>query len=601
MTIDKSYITNAISMKQILEFEVIFPTEVKLNIEQYLAGSNRDMILMLASFFLGFRNQKSKFDNNLDFLSTYFQAENNELANKVYSIIKGYEKKGIQIGIINTYSSLKLFEYCFSMPDEPETQTQVTLEVNLFKAYLILNSEFTQKQSVAYPSSQKSADELKIPMMLFCAQYPISDKLNYNTKHIWTTQIVKAIYLFQFLESNAKTKLLLTTFLDYFNSHTWQEYLKKLLPLTISVLENNKETYTDIIVEPGKDFEQNCAFLEKLIIQEKNELDKSDFITIRAKPFYKVKKGVYRIIFGLFVIEKIFKGVYFLLRDVLDKMPVEQRKQIKIPNLKSFYGEEFSEQILCYKVMESIYSGKCIRFSGKELAGKKIDAAPDYYVRKGNNILLIESKDFLIAADKKMSFDFNLYEEEFRKVLDYEELSNGKIKPKAVTQLTNSIRKVLKKEFSVDTNYYYKDVYIYPVLLTHDHQYDTPGFNELIDFWFQDALLELAEEGLFIHRVKPLSVVNIDTLIYNQIGLSNSIPLHEMLNHYHESKKVVKEKKQNFKSKEEYDRYFDKYKQNRLSKLTPFSSFTNKYFYENNLKKTPPLLELVVPQLFADK
>jgi hypothetical protein len=251
--------------------------------------------------------------------------------------------------------------------------------------------------------------------------------------------------------------------------------------------------------------------------------------------------------------------------------------------------------------MESIYPDKCIRFTGKELADKKIDSAPDYYVRKGKNILLVESKDFLIAADKKMSFDFNVYEQEFGRVLDYEDLPDGKRKAKAVTQLINSIRRILKNGFSADIDYHYKEVFIYPVLLTHDLQYDTPGFNELIDFWFQDALLELAEEGLSIHHVKPLSVVNIDSLIYNQVGLANGIPLHEMLKLYHENKKIEKQKRRNFKTQEEYDRYLEEYKQMRMSKLIPFAMFIDKYFHKQNLWKTPPLQELVAPALFKEE
>lgn len=257
--------------------------------------------------------------------------------------------------------------------------------------------------------------------------------------------------------------------------------------------------------------------------------------------------------------------------------------------------------MLCYKVIESIYPDKCIRFSGKKLSDLKIDAAPDYYVRKGKNILLFESKDFLIAANKKMSFDFNIYEEEFGRILDYEEMSNGKIKPKAVVQLTNNIRKILKNEFSADTDYHYKDVFIYPILLTHDHQYDTAGFNELIDFWFQDALLELAEEKLFIHHVKPLSVVNIDTLIYNQVVLSNSCNLHEVLNLYHENKKVAKPKNKNFKSQAEYEQYLENYKQMRMSKVIPFSIFIDNYFRKQNLWKAPPLLDLIAPTLFKEE
>ncbi len=590
-------IGNAVTMEQLLEFDVAFPEEERLSIEQYLAGSSREMILNAATFFLAFKSHKSKFDDNRKFLEMFFCKENNGLANQIYERIKEFEKKGVRIRIINTYSSLKLFEYFFTKPEEPETQSQAELEVNLFKAYLALNSEFTEKQSIAFTSAQESDEELKIPMMMFCMQYPVSDKTNYDINQIWATQMIKAIYLFQFLESHEKTQPLLAAFLAYFNCPTWQEYLKSLLPLTTPAIKSEREAHTDIIVEPDEKFEQGCAFIEKLMVQEQDELDPNDFLTIRAKPFYKVKDGVYRIIFNLFVVEKIFKGVYFLLRDVNKTLPAASR----IKDIRSFYGDEFSEKILCYKVMESIYPDKCIRYTGKELAEMKIDAAPDYYVRKGKNILLVESKDFLIAAGKKMSFDFSVYEEEFGRVLDFEELPDGKIKPKAVVQLINSIRRILKKEFTTDTDYHYKDVFIYPVLLTHDHQYDTPGFNELIDFWFQDALLELADEGLFIHHVRPLSVVNIDSLIYNQVGLSNGIPLHEMLNLYHKNKKVEKQKRRNFKSQAEYDQNLEEYKQIRMQKLIPFSMFIDKYSRKQGLWKPPPLLKLVAPALFKDE
>lgn len=597
MKTEKPHFSNAVNIEQILEFKVAFPEEERLSIEHYLSGCSRAIILNAAAFFLGFKNHKSKFDDNGEFLEMFFRKENSELANQVYDRIKESEKKGVHIGIINTYSSLKLFEYYFSKPEEPETKTEAEVEVNLFKAYLALNTEFTEKQSVAFPSVKESDEELKIPMLMFCMDYPISDKSNYDIYQIWTTQMIKAIYLFQFLESHEKTQPLLAVFLANFNCPTWQYYLKSILPLTVPAITNEREAHTDIIVESGDNFEQSCSFIEKLMIQENDELDQNDFLTVRAKPFYKVKDGVYRIIFNLFVVEKIFKGVYFLLRDVNKTLPSAQR----IKEIKSFYGDEFSEKILCYKVMESIYPNNCIRFSGKELTDKKIDGAPDYYVRKGKNILLVESKDFLITAEKKMSFDFNVYEEEFGRVLDYEELPDGKIKSKAVMQLINSIRKILKNEFSADKGYYYREIFIYPILLTHDHQYDTAGFNELIDFWFQDELLQLAEEGLFIRHVKPLSVVNIDSLIYNQVGLANDITLHEILNIYNENKKIEKQKNRNFKYQEEYDKYLEDYKQMRMSKLIPFSVFIDKYFNKKGLWKQPPQLDLVSSTIFKEE
>ncbi|MEJ5092719.1 hypothetical protein GEO21_21985 [Sphingobacterium faecium] len=594
---DERYVSNTITMGQILEFEVVFPKEERLTIEQYLEGCSRENILNAATFFLGFKNHKSKFDDNRELLGMFFQAGNVDFASHVYNKIREFEKKGTRIGIINTYSSLKLFEYYFSKKEETQTQTSTELEVNLFKAYLVLNSEFTQKQAVAFPSSQESDKELQIPMMLFCMQYPLSDKVNYDIHQIWASQIIKAIYLFQFLELHEKAQPLLTEFIAYFNCSSWQEYLKRLLPLTQSAMESEREAHTDIIVTPGEGFEDGCAFIEKIMIQDNDELDQNDFLSTRAKPFYKVKDGVYRIIFNLFVVEKIFKGVYFLLRDVNNTLPKKQR----IKEIRSFYGKNFSEEVLCYKVMESIYQDKCIRFSGKQLEDMHIDGAPDFYVRKGNNVILVESKDFLIAADKKMSFDFNVYKEEFGRVLDYEELPDGKKKAKAVMQLINSIRRLLKNDFTADTDYYYKDIFIYPVLLTHDHQYNIPGFNELIDFWFQDALSDLAKEGLYTHHVKPLSVVNIDSLIYNQVLLSSEISLHETLKSYHENKKVKNQEKRNFKSQKEYNKYLDEFKQMRLSKLIPFSKFIDSYF-EKHCKCVPPkILDIVGPALFQEE
>lgn len=469
-------IGNPLTMGQLLEFEIAFPNEQPLTIEQYLSGGSKSVILNSSAFFLGFKNSKSEFSDNQKFLKMFFRTENVQFANQIYKNIKEVEDKGIEIDIINSYTSLKLFEYFFSKPQEEESQTQIEFERNLFKAYLVLNSQFTKKQSIAFTSCENITEELKLPMSLFCMEYPVSDKTNFNITQIWMTQMIKGIYLFQFLESNKKTQILLTSFLNYFNSSTWQDYLKNLLPLTISLIKNEKEAHTDIIVNQGEKFQEGCDFIEKLIVHENDELDQNDFLSVRAKPFYKVSDGVYRIIFNLFVVEKIFKGVYFSLRDINKTLPKENR----IKEIKSVYGEEFSEKTLSYKVIESIYTSKCIHFSGKELSDMKIDGAPDYYIRKGKNIILFESKDFLIKAEKKSTFDFSIYEQEFQRVLYFESMPDGKEKHKAVMQLINCIRKLLKNEFLADINYNYKDIYIYPILLTHDLQYDTPDRKSVV-------------------------------------------------------------------------------------------------------------------------
>ena len=581
-------IDNSVNLGLLLDFGVAFPEERPLTPEEYLRGGSRSIILNVAAFFLGFKSYNSKLNDNREFLGAIFGAENNGFANEIYDKIKAIEKTGKKVSIINTFCSLKLFECFFTTEEEDETQTHAEFERNLFKAYLVLNSSFISAQKSATTSTKEMDVELKAPMMLFCSFYPISDKTNYDIGQIWVTQLVKAIYLFQYLEANPRTEVLLKSFLDYFNSPTWPVYLKRLLPLTIPAIKNDREGHTDITVTSGDNFEDDCAFIEKLIVHDNDELEENDFLTIRAKPLYKIEEGVYRIIFNLFVVEKIFKGLYFLLRDVNDRLPKGQ----KIPGWKGIYCYEFSEQTLLYRIMDVIYPDKCIRFSGKELADKKIDGAPDYYVRKGNNIMVFESKDFLIRADLKVSFDYTIYDEEFAKTLYYEELPNGKEKAGAVMQLINSIRRLLRNEFLPDTEYYFKDVFIYPILITHDHQYDVPGLSSLINYWFQQELEVLKAEGFFIHQIKPLAVVNIDSLIYNSVGLTENTPLHEVLNAYFNSSKLRAGVK--FRTVEEAREF-------RMSSFNPFSLFIDKYFKKQGIIKVPPILDLVGSALFKEE
>lgn len=579
---------NSVNLEQLLEFKLAFPNENPLKPEEYLEGGDRSMILKVASHFLGFKLQNSQFSDNRKLLGSIFCQENNDFANEINNRINAIEKNGKKIRIINYHTSLKLFEYFFDKTENAIKQSDAEFEKNLFKAYLILNSAYTKAQEVIEPSTKKLDDELRIPMMMFCIDYPVSDKVNFDINQIWMTQMIKAIYLFQFLEFHEKTKPLLFAFLSYFKKSTWQEYLKSLLPLTTTAIQNEKEGHTDILVTHDENFEENCSFIEKLIVHIDDQIDENDFLTIRAKPFYKIEDGVYRIIFNLFVVEKIFKGVYFLLRDVNDNLP----KEHKIKDIKSFYGDEFSEKVLMYNILDPMYPGKCIRYSGKELSDRKMDGAPDYYIRKGKNILLFESKDFLIKAEYKASFDFNIYEKEFQRVLYYEELPNGHIKNKAVMQLINSVRNLLKNEFEADTDYFYKDVFIYPILLTHDLQYDTFGFNKLIDYWFQEELQGLKDEGLFIHHVKPLTVINIDSLIYHHEGLIENITLNDLINAYHAH--VLFKPKMKFKTEEEVMEFL-------MSKYIPFSQFINRYFNSKGINKIPTILNIVSPALFGKK
>lgn len=248
-------ISNPTKFKLLLEFQAVFPNETPKSVEEYLLGGRREIILNVAASFLGFNSQKSNFENPKEVLRMFFREENSKIANEIYNRIKELEKNGKEVLILNTYCNLKLFEIFFRIEtDKDATQTEEEFEINLFKALLVLNSGFTRKQSIASQSTKDLDRELRFSMLMFCSSYPISDKVNYNLSETWITQCFKSILLFQFLQSNEKTKNLLSELLTYFDCTTWREYLKRILPLTTSFIKKKFEGHTDITVEYNDHF-----------------------------------------------------------------------------------------------------------------------------------------------------------------------------------------------------------------------------------------------------------------------------------------------------------------------------------------------------------
>ncbi|MDZ7848666.1 MAG: hypothetical protein U5L96_19075 [Owenweeksia sp.] len=237
-----------------------------------------------------------------------------------------------------------------------------------------------------------------------------------------------------------------------------------------------------------------------------------DFILLRSNPIFKLEEDKYLLLYDLFIIEKIFKGMYFQLSQINSRLD----KKLQVKNFKSHYGYRFSEQELLYRAMDALYVSAKVKLTGQEIDSNGIDGAPDYYVRQGKNILLFESKDFLIDSKSKLSYDLKTYEEVFEKKLycDFET-----DKPKAVVQLINFIKKLLGTSFPLDQSYNYRDIRIYPIVITHDIQYDTPGLDVMINTWFQEELDDLASEGYYTRKVKPLTIINIDTLLLHSVPL----------------------------------------------------------------------------------
>ena len=248
---------------------------------------------------------------------------------------------------------------------------------------------------------------------------------------------------------------------------------------------------------------------------------------------------------------------------------------------RSYYCDEFSEKYLLYKTLNYIFKNKYKVFTGVQIKALGIEAEPDYYIRNGNFLFLFESKDILINAKIKATYDFQLYEKEFIKKLYFEE-NNGKIEKKAVLQLINNIKRVLKKDFSFDVNYKEHLINIYPIIVVHDRQFNVAGLNVLVNHWFKTELEKIKLKGININKVKPITLIDIDTFIYHQdIFRDKTIRLEKVIDEYF--KFITINTVRRYKDEEHLLRYAKR-------TVVPFSIFLSNYVGTKKNKQVPKML-----------
>ncbi len=517
----------------LVEFSTVFDEQQK-DLSGYLTGISRDKLLMVTSFLLGFYNRGSKFESYYELLSVFFCEDNNGLANEIYQKLKVQEaKSSVPLKIINPLTALQIFEYSFDHADNSEIQIKAEIEQNIFKAILYQNEVNTTKQSEAFTSTEGIRMPFRVPLLSLSQSLPFSDLINYDQGELLAGQIVKSIFLFEFLESSPKTQFLYKAFLEYFECADWKDYLKRVMPLTLTIIKKPTEAHSDIDVKNGEHFERDCEFIEKLIIRDTEVIEDYDFKKIRARPFYKISEGRYRVIYDLFIIEILHKGVYFKLNEINKELNKTLGKADRIKDFRSLYCDDFSERYLLYSLLADIYANRYVKFTGTEIKASGIDAEPDYYIRTNNSILLFESKDILLNAEIKASYNFLLHEAEFIKKLYYED-KDGKRSNKAVLQLIKNIERCLLLQIPIDNEYKPEDYDIYPIVVLHDHMYKVPGLNYMVNQWFLKEKEELRKKGQEISRIKQLTIIDVDTFIFHQDILRDQrLVLDDVIDDYH--------------------------------------------------------------------
>lgn len=562
-------------------------------IECYLSGIKRELRLGFFAYLLGFKNRNSESQNHVKFLTDYFSDKNSGFASHIYQKILKIEEQGAKAILINVLSSLTLFEYCYDKEDsELETQSDLTnaeIEIKIMKVYLLINEKLSEDQNNVTESTKDIVDIDKLSAISLAMSFPYSGLANYNKHEKFICQLIKSVYLFEFLESNVNTQFLLSSFLDTFKKKEWKDYLLHITGLAVQVVNKKSEAHLDFTIEQNEDYEMTVDFFESLMLVEDEKIQDYDFRKTRSKPLYKVNEGVYRVIYDLFVLNLVHDGLYFKLSELNDKLGISEKAG---RNFRSFFCDEFSEKVLLYRVLDEIYKNRFIKYTGEQIRAFGLDAEPDYYIRNGNKIFLFESKDILINAEIKTSYDYNLIIEEIKKKLYFTLNSSGRKKPKAILQLINNITRIKNNEFGFDSNFSAKSVTIYPILIVHNDMFNVVGINKIINYWYNNELDKIKGNGINTEKIKPLTIIDIDSLIFNQSLFSTkTVKLEKIIDDYHKFVKL--NPNQRYRDIDHQDEVIS-------AKTIPFSTYLANVAGSKNRLLIPSLLRTKGYSIFTD-
>jgi len=489
-------------MQQLAEFKKLFPEKEELPFDHYLKGISKNTLLRIATYLIGRDIYTEHEENIIDTLRNWFSGINKHFANDIAKKIMQYQEVNRRnLQIVNTISCLQILQIGLQIVDEEEAvaQSPEESEISLFYAMLTLNGIVDSKQT----RDQKKIAELYpnnyLGGLLMNYSFATHDIINFNFTDYTACQVIKSLLLFRFLEASGEGNLLLDRFYKYYNVKNWQEYHGRVLPLIVAWANNETASSVDIVLNANDSFEESRAFLEKFAMGDYGKESDYDYKRLRDKPLLRLDEKTYRIIHPLFVADKIYKGLYFLLSSLNSN-----GDKIVKGDFRSWYTTNFSEENCFIKLIEYSITYRSVLAFDRDF---KTDGAPDGYVRIQNDIFIFENKDVYLNAEIKQSYDAVKLDDALKlKFL---------IEPQRVVgigQIINNIVRTSLKHHLIDQSYNYNEVTVYPILMIHDRMFETPGVNEVLNCYFQLELEKIKAKGIEITRVKPLTVINIDTL-----------------------------------------------------------------------------------------
>lgn len=497
-------------VKKQISYSCLFP-EGKDNLVDTLKVVPSKSAIAWLSYMLSKKDQATIDQKELDFFIPLLFQMNKRLQHTIAEYLQLISGDLDNYVFIDRVALLMLIEYII------ENHNEIDIDVcesrddfsNLIIAYLLCCDEklsFTAEEfsKIRDADSQMSyhlPEQLKINDILYPKDYRV--------------EFIRFYYFMVFCEEDAEFGNYLQIFLHANQIERWDEYLHFVF-YTYLTLSTHKEGATNLI-KINPDLYYGKKFLDSMCIDIKNFKSTPDFTGLRSKPIYCHGNNLYSIISLKFFVDKMFQSFLFDLASILKQKP--DSKINDYPQLKQLVGQCYTEKYLFYEIIRGCFAKRSKKLiSGEELKNYLGDGEPDFYIRKGKNLLLFEFKDVMLSA--KIKHCGNLEQINYELLQSFElatiEKSTGKQKvkpsPKGITQLLNVIEKklniIIQEADRIEVN---NKLNVFPIIVYQDPCFDIEGVRYLLNNRFE----ELKQTRVIpeVYLVKECVMIPLDILI----------------------------------------------------------------------------------------
>lgn len=534
----------------VLQFDDIFPDEVKLPAAEYLKRISAKNLLRL----VGFCNT-TPLPNYYNFFSN--PTTQKEIDRRVNIFSRRSDVQASRAETISPYSILKIAEIIFSDPEilkADKVKTSDDEELNLFKAFLVINSEYDTFEHDLTLEGNEGFINFHILQSFQLSELSLHQDDQSDFGKLLYVTIYKIEELLRFLNADHLLPIK-SKFLQSFNVKSEDQLLyemKYLFGLLMAGKANNRFIYDVNSIE-------KLDLLENLIVQEIS-IDE-DFTDLKKYPIYRIDETSISIINYHYAIDLFYRSAKFRLKDIYNKGDYVK----KYGDFFSYFNKSFSEEFLMKNLLDSIFEKKYYH-KKKEFENEQ-DNEPDYYVRYNNAIYIFENKDVLINKGVKAS-------RSIKPIFEFLRLKFflNKKKKVGIQQLIFSIKQIVDNEFPFDEGANEKQNFeIFPVLIVQDRIFQAPGINYILNKWFKEELQNILGSDFNKNRIHNLTLIDIDTLITWEPHIKNKINSFKKLLRSHSDK--ITRTKFNHKNIEDFT--------DKISKLlTPISLRATPFFID---------------------